>query len=157
MVSEEEDHNNDDEHVKEFLQVGCGCLKWNGKQCCKQFTLEHVTEIRMGMLELLSKELDLILMGQIMANNNTSVSVNTENRHESTTRTKAYTFHFLQGKPICRKMFLFLHSIGKNCLKNVIKTVQTHGITPRVHGNTKRLPMKTLYHFSKLSMLFNSC
>ena len=130
--------------MSDFMRSGCGCMKWSGKPCCQQFTLEHVAEIRQGMMTLSSNELDLILMGQILANSNTSESVSTEHYNKETPRIKAYTIDYHQGKLICWNMFLLLHTIGVKRLKNLIKAVRLHSVTPRVHGNTRSLPKRTL-------------
>ncbi len=54
-----------------------------------------------------------------------------------------FAYHH-QGKQICLKAFLFLHSIGSKRLKNLFKSFHVQGILPRAHGNLKRLPSHTL-------------
>ena len=51
------------EAVEEFVRAGCGC-RWN---CSSKFDAEHFTEMRDQCYELTHDELDLFLMGQIMA------------------------------------------------------------------------------------------
>ena len=41
-------------------------------------------------------------------------------------------------------MFRFLHGISKNKLYNITRSLIENGLTPRVHGNTKRLPVHTI-------------
>ena len=45
-----------------------------------------------------------------------------------------------------KKIFTFLHGIGKDRLKNVRDSYLTNGLETRVHGNTKRLPHNHLTH-----------
>ena len=113
--------------VEDFMQRGCGCNK-----------------TRLGFRELSTKELDLIVMGQLIASTNTSAEVVTTSRHTPLERKKNYTSHFHQGKVICRKMFLFIHSISKKRMKNIKHSLASDGVGFRVHGNAKRLPKHTL-------------
>ena len=104
----------------------------------------YVKVTRLNFSELTTEQLDLVIMGQLIANSSTSDTVVTESRHKATERRKAYTRHFHQGRPICPAMFRFLHRIGTKRLKNIAKSVADHGVVPRVHGNTNRLPKHTL-------------
>lgn len=140
-----EDLDNDDcKLVDDFLSSGCGCQKWKGKSCSMQFNNTHVLDVRLSMRALTRDELDLVVMGQLMAGANISESVSTKSYHRPAMRQKAYTSFFHQGKPICQSMFVFLHCIGLKRLKNLSKFFQAHGIAPRLHGNIKRLPANTL-------------
>ena len=122
----------------------CGCKKWNGKPCSGQFDPMYVRATRLNFRELTNEQLDMAIMGQIIANSDSSETVFTESRHQATTRKKAYTRNSHQGRPICPVMFRFLHGIGTKRLKNLAKSVSEHGVVPRVHGNTNRLPRHTL-------------
>ena len=130
--------------VEDFMGESCGCKKWNGKPCSGQFDPMYVRATRLNFRELTNEQLDMAIMGQIIANSDSSETVFTESRHQATTRKKAYTRHSHQGRPICPVMFRFLHGIGTKRLKNLAKSVSEHGVVPRVHGNTNRLPRHTL-------------
>ena len=54
-----------------------------------------------------------------------------------------YTSYYHQGKSVCSQMFRFLHGVSKK-LYNITMSLSKNGLTPRVHGNTKQLPMHTL-------------
>lgn len=130
--------------VEEFMSRGCSCTKWNGKACSQKFTVDYVKKTRLSFRTLTTNELDLVIMGQLIATSNTEAFTNAENRNAAHERKKAYTTPFHQGKTICRAMFLFLHSIGKKRLVNVTRSLKHQGVGPRVHGNYKRLPKHTL-------------
>ena len=134
----------EEQKVDEFMSLGCGCKLSNGSPCSNQFTTAYVKDIRLTLSELTTTELDLVLMGQLMANSNTSDVVVTESRHSATSRKKAYTTFFHQGKRVCVAMFRFLHRIGKKRLFNVVESVRKNGVQSRVHGNTNRFPKYTL-------------
>ena len=51
-----------------FLQSGCGCtLGRSGTECCRQFSVEHVTEVRGWCQELTHADMDMAIMGQLHA------------------------------------------------------------------------------------------
>ncbi len=54
----------------------------------------------------------------------------------------SYNFGF-QGHPVCRKSFMFLHNISEKRYKNLCKHFDKNGLTPRVHGNTGRRPVRS--------------
>ena len=83
-----------------------------------------------------------------MAGMNTSSSVSIAARHKESDREKVYTTFYHQGKPVCQKMFSFLHGVGKKRLRNIIESVKVDGLRPRVHGNTNRKPTHSLSHAS---------
>ncbi len=130
--------------ISEFVENGCGCSKWNGKSCVKQFSVSHIQEIRLQCQELSRSELDLVILGQLQALMNNHDTVSVESHHKATPRARPYFAYHHQGKQICLKAFLFLHSIGSKRLKNLYKSFHVQGILPRVHGNLKRLPSHTL-------------
>ena len=49
-----------------------------------------------------------------------------------------------QSVLICKEMFLHLYGISYSRLRRLKEHYETHGIYPRTHGNTKRLPSNTL-------------
>ena len=136
----------EDQVVEEFMRRGCSCTKWGGKACSRQFTTEHVKATRLSMKELTTSQLDLVLMGQLMATTNTcDTTITDKKHHQSHQRKRDYTTgHWHQGKQICVEVFKFLHGIGGKRLRNVSRAMKTGGIAPRVHGNTRRLPKNTL-------------
>ena len=64
----------EDKVVEDFMSKGCGCKKWNGKACSEQFSIDYVKQLRVNIRELTTSELDLVIMGQLMANSNTSAT-----------------------------------------------------------------------------------
>ena len=55
--------NIEEDAVKQFVEKGCGC-RW---KCSRKFTCIHFVRVRNYCTELTRTELDLVLMGQIMA------------------------------------------------------------------------------------------
>ncbi len=94
--------------------------------------------------ELPHDDLDLLILGQLLAFTNNSDTVSIESRHSATAHVRAYCSYYHQGKPVCLRTFLFLHSIGSKRLKNLLASFQKQGTLPRVHGNFKRLPSNAL-------------
>ena len=129
------------ELISTFLTSGCGCKKAGGKACSSQFSTEYLTSVRASCLELSHGKLDMAIMGQLIARMNTSPVVT---RHKEVEREKLYTTLFHQGKPVCLRMFQFIHAVGKKRLRNLMGSVKENGLTPRVHGNAKRRPKHAL-------------
>ena len=132
------------ETTSSFMASECGCSKVNGKPCSKQFSLEYVASVRATCAELSHSELDMAVMGQLMAGMNTSPTVSVVAWHKEDERDKVYTALSHQGKPVCLRMFQFLHGIGKKRLRNLMTNLKENGLTPRVHGNAKRRPKHAL-------------
>ena len=65
-------------------------------------------------------------------------------RNKPHMRRRTHTNYTHGGMPICQDVFLFIHGISIKRLKNIRKSFYRHGMQPRVHGNTKRLPKHTL-------------
>ena len=126
--------------VAMFLEGGCGCSKWKGQACVRQFTGSIIQESRSQCQQLSRGELDMLLMGQLVAIGNISDITSTAWRHTPTPRTRVHYSYHHQGKIICLKTFLFLHGIGIKRFKNIAKSFQENGFLPRVHGISKRLP-----------------
>ena len=136
--------------VTQFITSGCGCTKARGTECCQQFSREYITSVRQSCAELTRAELDMAILGQIAAGTNTSPMLSTgaqstgRAHHREAERERRYTGFFHQGKPVCRTMFLFLHGIGKKRLENLAASFRDHGLSPRTHGNAKKLPHNAL-------------
>ena len=125
--------------VAMFLDGGCGCTKWKGQNCIRQCARSDIQESRSQCQQLSWGELDMLIMGKLVAFGNTG-DKSIEWRHAPTPRTRIHYSYHHQGKIVCLKTFLFLHAIGIKRLKNIAKSFQENGFLPRVHGNLKRMP-----------------
>ena len=84
----------------------------------------------------------MAILGQIMANANSSSSVVLDHGVSNKERQRSHCRYSHGGQPICRRMFQFLHIVGKTKL---ISSFKEHGLTSRIHGNKKRLPHNALF------------
>ena len=130
----------EEEAVTEFMASECGCQR----KCLDAFSKEYVASQRASCAELSRSELDMALLGQMMACIDNSSKVSTEGRHTDVDRKKMYSAYTHRGKQVCLKTFKFLHGIGDSRLKNLTKALQENGLTPRVHGNISRKPKHAL-------------
>ena len=91
-------------------------------------------DVRLSFRALSSSEMDMALMGQLMAYSNTNSFTSSFHKtpHE---RSRPHTVYYHQGKSICNVMFHFLHGISKNKLYNITRSLIENGLTPKVHGN----------------------
>lgn len=87
----------------------------------------------LNMREMSKEEKDMYIMGSFV-----------DSCKETTKRGKKrirprQTFMFSCEK-VCRNTFLLVYDIGKNFLHNIITHKNTHGVTPRKHGNIEKNP-----------------
>ena len=83
------------------------------------------------MLELTHDELDLVVMGQVMA----GCFSGETSAHRGQERGKTYTVFHHNGTRICKKTFLFLHCMSDMRFKSIKASYLANGVVPRVHGN----------------------
>lgn len=136
VVDMQEDHK-----LTEFCDIGCGCRLANGTACSKQFSRDHYATMRGHAAELSWGELNMTVMGQIMALTACdSRPLNcTKHRHAEKERERSHTTYYHHGHKVCKRTFLFLHAIGDFRLKAIKNNYLAHGLVPRVHGHTGRL------------------
>ena len=122
--------------VEEFCQSGCGC----SMNCAAQFSVTHFLLARANAQQLQRKELDMVLMGQVMAFTfcNDVPQNCVKHRHQLKQRERNTSIFFHNGKKICRKTFLFLHDIGDFRLRSIKAHFLSQGLVPRIHGHTGR-------------------
>ena len=126
--------------VAQFTTTGCQC----NKKCSTQFSSQYILEARAHCFDLSHGELDMVILGQLFASTNKSVSVAVESRHTEKERQKGHTTYYHAGKAVCIKTFRFLHTVGEKRLKNLQKNFKENELTPRIHGNVHRRPKHSL-------------
>ena len=129
----------ENECVQSFVSCGCGCQLWGGKSCSGQFSLDHFLEFRGQCKKLTRAELDMALLGQLNAFmfSSEQTARSTTQWHPSDGRQRAYTMFWYRGVKVCRKAFLFLHTISEKRFKNLKSSILLNGLSPRMHGNTR--------------------
>ena len=134
----------ENECVQSFVSCGCGCQLWGGKSCSGQFYLDHFLEFRGQCKELTRAELDMALLGQLNAFMFSSepTARSTTQRHPSDGRQRVYTVFWHRGVKVCRKAFLFLHTISEKRFKNLKSSILLNGLSPRMH-ETPDAPLQT--------------
>ena len=132
----------EEKKVQEFLTTGYGCKLLQNGPCSFQFTPDHYKTMRRHAAELSWKELNNIIMGQVMAltcsGSNTFNS--SKHRHSPKEREKFTMLFHHHGYHICSKTFLFLHGIGKYRLRAIKDSYLSQGMVPRIQGRTGRVP-----------------
>lgn len=126
----------DVEKVDEFCKTGCGC----SMNCATNFSMKHFLLTRGNAQQMHRKELDMAIMGQVMAFTFCSeVPQNsTKHRHQLKKRERNTSFFFHNGIQVCKQTFLFLHDIGDYRLRAIRAHYIAHGLVPRTHGHTGR-------------------
>ena len=142
--NEDPQQANEDECTK-FVRDTCGCKLLEGDQPCSSlFTAEYYRDVRAQAAFLTNEQLDMAILGSIMATTNTSSNI-IHGRHKIEKRSRPRTEHLHNGHNVCVATFAFLHGIGpKHRLQAIKKHYMEYGLAVREHKNTKRLPPKTL-------------
>ena len=133
-------NSTDDDYItpiKSFLQSGCDChYGKNQSACTKSLDFDEVVEHGMQCIKLSSVELDLVILGALQSHVNFYKSAKKCHRMS----------YFFRGVEVCKKTSLFVYGIGKSRLESLKAHYKRHGIVPRTHGDTSRLPKNTLNH-----------
>lgn len=138
MAETKENPNQSIEKTKKFLHDGCACSYGSkGGPCSGEFQEDTVLSNLNNCLELTSGELDLVILANIQA----------FTRNESTgskrSRITRCNFQF-QSVTICKDAFLHLYGLSYSWFRRLKEHYRQHGLFPRTHGNSKRLPSNTL-------------
>ena len=93
--------------IQEFVRDGCKCdLGSSRTPCSSSITVDHLRAVRCQMADLTHDELDLVVMGQVMAGCFSSATF------RKLERSRSFTIFHHNGARICQKAFLFLHTMG---------------------------------------------
>ena len=135
----------EEEKCAKFLDKTCGYKLVNKKSpCSSQFSMEYILDIRAQAALLSHDQLDMALMGGIMAGMNKNKDI-THGQRKVGSRQRTYTEHSHNGLPVCVVTFAFLHGIGQRYrLSAITEHYAANGLTPRVHKNTGRLPANAM-------------
>ena len=128
--------------MRSFVQDTCGCTLNEGNPCSNNFTEQYYNLYRMDCATLTKCELDMLIKGHLESHiGDSHLTSNALNhRHFPEERQLvSMTFHH-HGIRICRKTYMFLHTIGKKRYNNLKASVKTDGVLPRQHGNLRRVP-----------------
>ena len=142
--------------LEQFYTETCQCkLEAKGTPCLSLFSREDLSSYCMNCLELLSNELDLVILSQIASCTKPS---------EGSSRTYSQFLH--KWNRISIKTFLFLHGVSHHRYENLCRHYSCHGATPRRHGNVSKSPkhalslaetqsiVSFLHHFASVHALF---
>ena len=132
----------EEDKVTHFCSNGCSC----SMKCSFQFSAEHIRLLRANVAQLDRSQVDMMVMGQVMAFTNCSKTPlhSSKHRHRYKEREKTSTVFYHQGLRVCRKTFLFLHNIGNSRFKAIKAHYLSQGLVPRIHKHTGRIAPNAL-------------
>ena len=125
------------------MRATCGCSKANGKPCSTLFSEEHYADLRAQAAFLTHEQLDLVILGSVMATIHTDDSI-LHGRHKPAKRQKTMMTFMHHGHHLCSTTYNFLHGLGTHRVKHVRKSYLENGLAPRTHGNSNRVPHNAL-------------
>ena len=127
-----------------MTETTCDRRKGIGSRpCSSQFSTDHLISVRASC-----SELDMVVMGQLMAGMNDSRTTSHHRNRERDRQRAAYTFHH-QGKQVCEKMFRFLHNIGETRYKNLNKSLRSNGLATCTHGNINEYVVRFVLNYAE--------
>ena len=109
------------EFMSHSMTSGYGCKKARGTQCYQQFSQEYVTSVRQSCANSLWARHGHTWANCSMCKHKCKVST-IKAHHKEADRKRGYSSFTHHGKPVCHKMFRFLHGIGVKRFKNLAKT-----------------------------------
>ena len=123
----------EDQRVNPMVNRSCGCkLGQKGTACSAQFTPETITTQREHCLTLDKESLDMLVMGQFQAH--------TADTSSEDAACQKYVVFYFQGKRICRKFFMFIHTLSQKKYRNIFEHYASNGTISREHGNLHKAP-----------------
>ena len=129
---------------KEFVQCTCGCTRADGKPCSTLFSEDHYADLRAQAAFLTHEQLNLVILGSIMATLNHEEECRSWSRHKPAKRQKTMMTYMHHGYNLCKATYNFLHGVGNHRVKAIKKSYLQNGLTPRIHGNAGRMPHNAL-------------
>ena len=136
---------------EQFVCATCGCHLADGKPCSTLFPLEYYTEIRGQAFLLTRDQLDMVLLGSVASTVQDNDDVGVRSGHKPAKRQRTGIGYMHKGYNVCRTTFTFLHGVGKHKVNGIKKHFLDHGLSTRIHGNTKKRPHNAL----TFSMILN--
>ena len=128
------EEDSDEQDSLDTFKCTC-CLGGEGSPCYQNIPKSIVAEYRNSISELSKEERDLVILSQISSNRTRK-----DIEYGGVRPSRARSFHYFAHLPICQDTFRFLHLIGQKQHENLIKHLETYGLTPRVHGNKGKQP-----------------
>lgn len=110
--------------IKQRLERCCSA------NCCKTVSIHEIYNHILNMREITKAEKDMYIMGKLKIK---------DNRKCTDPKRRKYSYIY-DNREMCRDMFLLTHDISLKKLRNITKHMTDNGITPRVHGNTGKMP-----------------
>ena len=89
----------EEDKIKRFVEIGCGCQSNSELNCSSLFSLSHYREIRNSCAELDHDSLDLVVMGQLMALTTNSTTV-TDKNDQAQERQRQSTVYMHLGQKV---------------------------------------------------------
>ena len=116
--------------IARFAREGCKCKHFNGEMCCRTFSVSHYQRVRDECRQLTHSELDLVVMGQLLALTYTDEMTQAK-KHSPKERQRSFTYFKHCGHNVCIKTFCFLHTMGRSKFQSIKASFESNGLRPR--------------------------
>ena len=134
------------ELVQNFIAKACGCKRLYEKPCSTVINFEELVRLREYCDSLEKDELDLVVQSALFTHRQNGPKTSATSRHAQKDRQKPSQRFFIKGIEVCRQVFCFAYSIGREKLMKIGQALDQHGLLPRIHGNKNKLPHNALHY-----------
>ncbi|XP_065207724.1 uncharacterized protein LOC135836679 [Planococcus citri] len=134
----------DEKMVENYLSQECCARKCNTKFKCDELLRYRIELQTLDYNENGVNQLDLVLLGLIHSLCRISNEIKHSRTVEIKDRRRVKMMFAFRGVSVCRAMFMFAHGIKIERLKRLIKRYKENGISPKAHGNYKRVPANAI-------------
>ena len=102
IIEDRQLDSDEQDAVCSFVTATCGCNKGSkSRPFSQKFTADYILSVRASCAELACHELDMAIMGQLLACVNTQPAIGPSHHHSLKDRQKSFSSYFHQGQPIC--------------------------------------------------------
>ena len=122
----------------EFARITCGCTKAKGKPCSTLFNEEHYADLRAQASFLTREQLDLVILGLIMATVNTEEFRPSYTRHKPAKRQRKVTTYKHHSHHLCNATYNLLHGVGNHRVKAIVSRATSVMAFQYAHTETIR-------------------
>ena len=138
-----EDDTREYEKQVRFRSETCGCKDFYGEPCSNIIDMDSAIEFREHCKEISKDELDMIIKAELFSHRRSGDHTEAK-KHKIKERERPYQEFYFKGRRVCRQTFCFIHNIEKKKMLSIARSLDTDGLSPRVHKNTGKLPKNAL-------------
>ena len=113
IIEDRQLDSDEQDAVCSFVTATCGCNKGSkSRPCSQKFTADYILSVRASCAELARHELDMAVMGQLLACMNTQPAIGPSHHHSLNDLQKLFHHISTRANQSARKCFVFSMILG---------------------------------------------